>query len=176
MIGGVQTTGETSPDPAAALAWGRKVHAGQQYGDQPYAVHLNAVADVLRRFGHGDDPVLVSAAYLHDAIEDQGVNRDEIAERFGERVADIVQAVSDPDGETRAEQKAAAYPRIRALDGAVIVKLADRIANVEAGGPKREMYRGEQAAFREALRKAGVADDMWAHLESLLSPPGAAAG
>jgi (p)ppGpp synthase/HD superfamily hydrolase len=165
-----------APDPAAALAWGRTLHAGQQYGDQPYTVHLNAVADVLRRFGHGDDPVLMSAGYLHDTIEDQGVGRDEIAARFGGRVANIVDAVSDPEGATRGEQKAAAYPRIRALDDAVIVKLADRIANVEAGGPKREMYRGEQAAFREALRKTGVADDMWAHLESLLSPPGAAAG
>jgi guanosine-3',5'-bis(diphosphate) 3'-pyrophosphohydrolase len=159
---------EISPDPAAALTWGHALHARQRYGHLPYAVHLGAVADVLRQFGYGDAPVLMSAAYLHDAIEDQGVTREQIAERFGERVADIVDAVSDPPGANRGARKAKAYPRIRELDDAVIVKLADRIANVQAGGPLREMYRCEQAAFRENVRTPGVADDMWAYLDALL--------
>jgi (p)ppGpp synthase/HD superfamily hydrolase len=163
-------TSEITPDPAAALAWGRKLHAGQLYGDKPYAVHLNAVAEVLRRFGHGDDPVLMSAGYLHDTIEDQDVTREQIAARFGARVADIVDAVSDPPGTTRSRQKAAAYPRIAALDDAVIVKLADRIANVEAGGAKVAMYAQEQASFRGVVHRPGVADDMWAHLDALLRP------
>ena len=123
---------------------GHEVHAGQRYGHLPYSVHLDAVADVLREFGHGDDPSSMSAAYLHDAIEDQGVTREQIAERFGERVADIVDAVSDPPGADRNARKAAAYPRIRELDDAVTVKLADRIANVQAGGPLREMYRASR--------------------------------
>ena len=168
MIGRVQIRHEVTPDPAAALAWGHEVHAGQRYGHLPYSVHLDAVADVLREFGRGDDPVLMSAAYLHDAIEDQGVTREQIAERFGERVADIVDAVSDPPGADRNARKAAAYPRIRDLDDAVTVKLADRIANVQAGGPLREMYRREQAAFRENVCTPGVADDMWAYLDALL--------
>jgi guanosine-3',5'-bis(diphosphate) 3'-pyrophosphohydrolase len=161
-------TDENSPDPRAALAWARELHADQSYGHLPYAVHLDAVAEVLRQFGHGDDPVLMSAGHLHDAIEDQGVTREQIAARFGERVADIVDAVSDPAGADRSSQKAAAYPRIRELDDAVIVKLADRIANVQAGGPKRAMYRDEQRAFRESVRTDGVADDMWAYLDALL--------
>jgi (p)ppGpp synthase/HD superfamily hydrolase len=96
------------------------------------------------------------------------VTREQIAERFGGRVADIVEAVSDPPGADRNARKAAAYPRIRELDDAVTVKLADRIANVQAGGPLREMYRREQAAFRENVRTPGVADDMWAYLDALL--------
>ena len=159
---------EDSPDPRAALSWARELHDGQSYGHLPYTVHLDAVADVLRQFGHGDDRVLMSAGYLHDAIEDQGVTREQIAARFGDRVADIVDAVSDPDGEDRSTQKAAAYPRIRDLDEAVIVKLADRIANVQAGGPKRTMYRDEQPAFRGTVRAPGIADDMWAYLDALL--------
>ena len=168
MIAVVQMRNEISPDPVAALAWGHELHARQRYGHLPYSVHLDAVAGVLREFGHGDDAVLMSAAYLHDAIEDQGVTREQIAERFRERVADIVDAVSDPPGADRTARKAAAYPRIRELDDAVIVKLADRIANVQAGGPLREMYRREQAAFRENVRTPGVADDMWAYLDALL--------
>jgi len=38
----------------------------------------------------------------------------------------------------------------------------------QAGGPLREMYRREQAAFRENVRTPGVADDMWAYLDALL--------
>jgi (p)ppGpp synthase/HD superfamily hydrolase len=172
----VDAAGEITPDPAAALAWSRELHAAQRYGDQPYEVHLNAVADVLRRFGHGDDPVLMSAAYLHDAVEDQGVDPQQIAERFGGGVAAIVDAVSDPPGASRGAQKAAAYPRIRALDEAVIVKLADRIANVEAGGPKVAMYAREQAAFRGIVRSDGVGDELWAYLERLLRSSDGAAG
>jgi guanosine-3',5'-bis(diphosphate) 3'-pyrophosphohydrolase len=160
---------QQSPDPTAALAWARELHARQLYGTAPYSVHLDAVADVLREFGHGDDPVLVTAAYLHDAIEDQDVTREEVARRFGERVASIVDAVSDPPGVNRRARKAAAYPRIRVLDGAVIVKLADRIANVRSGGPMRDMYRKEQAAFREAVQRDGVAEEMWASLDALLA-------
>ncbi len=103
-------TDEDSPDPSAALAWARELHADQSYGHLPYAVHLDAVADVLRQFGHGDDPVLMSAGYLHDAIEDQGVTREQIAERFGERVADIVDAVSDPEGKDRTDAEGRGLP------------------------------------------------------------------
>jgi (p)ppGpp synthase/HD superfamily hydrolase len=156
-------------DPDAVLAWARELHAEQRYGDQPYETHLQAVADVLRRFGFGNRPELIASAFLHDAIEDQGVTSDEIATRFGDDVAAIVDAVSDPPGDERVQRKAAAYPRIRALDDAVRVKLADRIANVEAGGPMVEVYRGEQESFRGAVRREGVADEMWECLDDLLS-------
>ena len=122
---------EHAPDPGRALQWARDQHGGQQYGGRPYDTHLLAVADVLRDCGYGDDAALMSAASLHDTIEDTDATYDQVTRLFGTRVADIVDAVSDPDGATRAEKKAAAYPRIRAIDDAVRVKLADRIANVE---------------------------------------------
>jgi (p)ppGpp synthase/HD superfamily hydrolase len=164
---------DIAPDPAAALALARDRHRAQLYGGKPYATHLEAAADVLRDCGYGNDPVLMSAAYLHDTIEDTPTTYGQIAERFGTRVADIVDAVSDPPGDTREEMKAAAYPRIARLDDAVRVKLADRIANVEAGGPKAAKYRGEQEAFRGALWKPGTADAMWARLERALALHGA---
>jgi (p)ppGpp synthase/HD superfamily hydrolase len=157
------------PDPERALAWAREQHDGQLYGGRPYDTHLLAAAEVLRDCGYGGDPVLMSAAYLHDAIEDTSATRDQIAALFGTRIAGIVDAVSDPDGDTRAEKKAAAYPRIRAIDDAVRVKLADRIANVEAGGPPAAKYAAEQEAFRRELWKPGVADAMWARLERALA-------
>jgi guanosine-3',5'-bis(diphosphate) 3'-pyrophosphohydrolase len=160
---------EHSPDPDRALAWAREQHAGQLYGGRPYDTHLLAAAEVLQDCGYGDDPALMSAAYLHDTIEDTSATREQIAGLFGAKIAGIVDAVSDPDGATRAEKKAAAYPRIRAIDDAVRVKLADRIANVEAGGPPAAKYPGEQEAFRRELWKPGVADAMWARLERALA-------
>jgi (p)ppGpp synthase/HD superfamily hydrolase len=157
------------PDPDRALAWARGQHGGQLYGGRPYETHLLAAADVLRDCGYGDDAVLMSAAYLHDTIEDTPATREQIAALFGSRIAGIVDAVSDPEGDTRDEKKAAAYPRIRAIDDAVRVKLADRIANVEAGGPRAAKYAREQAAFRRALWRPGVADPMWARLERALA-------
>jgi (p)ppGpp synthase/HD superfamily hydrolase len=157
------------PDPDRALEWAREQHGGQLYGGRPYDTHLRAVAEVLRDCGYGDDPALMSAASLHDTLEDTDASHGEIAELFGARVADIVDAVSDPEGATRAEKKAAAYPRIKAIDDAVRVKLADRIANVEAGGPPSAKYRDEQEAFRRELWKPGVADAMWARLDRALA-------
>lgn len=166
---------DTTRDPRAALVFAREYHGAQRYGkapnDVPYEAHLEAVAEVLRRFGYGNDGVLMSAAYLHDVIEDTCATRAELAERFGTRIADIVDAVSDPPGASRAERKAAAYPRIAGCEGAVIVKLADRIANVEAGGPMVDRYRAEQASFRAALQRDGVADEMWRTLNAELGAP-----
>ncbi|HEY3615021.1 MAG TPA: HD domain-containing protein [Gaiellales bacterium] len=162
-------TDEDAPEPERALAWARARHGGQCYGGRPYATHLLAAAEVLRDCGYGDDPVLMSAAYLHDTIEDTDAEHADIARAFGARLADIVDAVSDPAGATRAERKAAAYPRIRALDDAVRVKLADRIANVEAGGPRSAKYLDEQAAFRAELFRPGVADALWARLDRALA-------
>ena len=53
----------------------------------------------------------------------------------------------------------------------MIVKLADRIANVEAGGPMVDRYRAEQAGFRAALQRDGVADEMWRTLDAELGAP-----
>lgn len=86
-------------------------------------------------------------------------------------MANIVDAVSDPPGASRAARKAAAYPRIAGREGAVIVKLADRIANVEAGGPMVDRYRAEQDGFRAVLRSDGVADEMWRALDAELRAP-----
>jgi (p)ppGpp synthase/HD superfamily hydrolase len=159
---------QSAPDPLMAQAWARERHRGQLYGGAPYDTHLEATAEVLRRFGYGD-PVLLSAAYLHDTIEDTGATPEEIARLFGERVASIVAAVSDPAGATRGERKAAAYPRIALIPDAVRVKLADRIANVEAGGSMVAQYRGEHDGFRRALRTDGIAEEMWEHLDGLLA-------
>jgi (p)ppGpp synthase/HD superfamily hydrolase len=159
-------------------------HAPQQYsGGLPYTHHLAAVETVLRRFGFDGSEDLLTAAWLHDVCEDQGVKHKEIAELFTDRVAELVAAVTNEPGANRKERAERTYPKIRSTPGAVTLKLADRIANVEQGGKLVDMYRKEYKAFREALYSpmpytglvtsaktfAEKTEDMWDHLDRLLT-------
>lgn len=145
-----------------------KVHAGQLYGEVPYVDHLDYVAYYAELFS-GDD-LLVAAAYLHDVLEDTGTTYEELLNKFGEDIANLVQAVTSPRAQTRREKVAAALPQIRAAgERAVFLKLCDRIANVTASeedGPPEKflMYKSEQKAFEEALYRTNEHEDMWTFL------------
>jgi guanosine-3',5'-bis(diphosphate) 3'-pyrophosphohydrolase len=54
--------------------------------EEPYINHLLEVATLVAEATDGKDPDLVIAALLHDAIEDQEVPRDVIAQAFGEGI------------------------------------------------------------------------------------------
>ncbi|WP_246551640.1 HD domain-containing protein [Miltoncostaea oceani] len=155
---------------AEARAFAIAAHADQRYGDgRPYRHHLDAVEAVLVRFGFGADLELRMSAQLHDVIEDTPITFDEVRETFGPEVARLVDAVTNRQGPNRKTRHALTYPRIRAAgERAVIVKLADRIANLEAGGTLLGMYRKEQDGFRHALKRPGELRAMWARIEELL--------
>lgn len=158
-------------------------HGDQMYGDQPYAYHLQAVVDVLTRFGTGLEdaataPLLV-AAWLHDSLEDTALTFAEIEARFGAEVAELVWRVTDEPGATREERKPATYRKTSASEMAVVLKLADRIANVEASlaTDRRllEMYRREHVEFKATLHPAAggeLAGRMWTCLDALLAASG----
>ncbi len=78
-----------------AFAWAAALHRDQvrKGADVPYVTHLLAVGAMVGELGGTEDQVI--AGFLHDAIEDQGVTRQEIAARFGDTVADIVVACTD---------------------------------------------------------------------------------
>ena len=157
-------------DANEARAFAIERHGDQRYGGEPYEVHLTEAAAVLARFGV-DDADLAVAVWLHDVVEDTDTTLDEVEARFGLRVRDLVGAVTVEPGDTRAESFAATYPKLRGVPGAVTLKLADRIANVERGGPKRAMYLDEHARFRAALHEPGEADAMWEHLDRTVHAP-----
>lgn len=154
-----------------ARAYAVKAHGDQRYGAAPYSVHLDAVARVLVRFGHTDEET-VAAGFLHDAIEDAGVTHDELEREFGARVAALVDACTDGRGQNRKERKERPYRLIPKTPGSLLVKLADRIANVEAARADRpgllEMYRKEHPEFERRLRGPAAAETMWGALGLLL--------
>ena len=162
----------TDPRTYAATA-----HAGQTYGSEPYTVHLEAVAEVVRAVDPSGEAEAV--AYLHDVVEDTAATVAELTMAFGAVVATAVLLVTDPEGENRRTRKAALHARLRDLDAnvptmrlALLVKAADRLANVRAcvaNHPgKLSMYRKEHPAFREATLRAGLCDTIWAELNDLL--------
>lgn len=159
-------------ETARALA--HHAHRDQRYGDQPYTVHLAQVAAVLVRHGL-DEPALLAAAWLHDTIEDTPTTRADVASAAGEHVAAMVDAVTDGPGADRATRKQRPYRLIPQTQDAVLVKLADRIANVEAAVEVRPAilakYQREHPHFRATLHRADDprAAPLWTTLDALLS-------
>jgi (p)ppGpp synthase/HD superfamily hydrolase len=143
-------------------------HMAQSYdGMFPYEKHLDDVIDILKRFDLGNNKYLI-AGYLHDILEDGALSRNKIKGYFGEEIAEIVYCVTDELGRDRKEKKAKTLPKIAANPDAIIIKLADRIANIEHGG-KIDMYAKEYFDFRFALyRNTPTVQPMWDHLEFLL--------
>lgn len=143
-------------------------HVDQKYsGGLPYTHHLAAVEAVLRRFNVTDEDML-TAAWLHDSVEDTGTKLKEIIEMFGERVADLVNGVTNEQGANRKIRAALTHPKTRSIPGATCLKLADRIANVEHGGNLVSMYKKEYEDFKRSLYVKGEYEEMWDHLDKLL--------
>lgn len=86
---------QTSPLARAALAFALQCHAGQRRSSDgaPFVEHPREVERLLRDAGCSDD--LAAAGLLHDVIEDANVSAAELTARFGARIANLVQAVSD---------------------------------------------------------------------------------
>jgi len=141
----------------AVEAHGRLTHVrkGTRF---PYVIHPIRVAWIVERHDYDDE--LVAAALLHDTIEDAGLNPAEIAERFGERVARLVQAVSEADRTLKwPERKAATVAKAASAEPDVLALLAaDKLDNVRSiRGTLAE--RGEAETW--SLFKVGRADQAW---------------
>jgi guanosine-3',5'-bis(diphosphate) 3'-pyrophosphohydrolase len=98
---------------------------------EPYVNHLIEVADLVATAGAHED--VICAALLHDAIEDQKITAEMIAELFGADVAAMVCEVTDNKALVKEERKAlqvAHAPNLSA--GAKLIKLADKISNVRS--------------------------------------------
>ena len=142
-----------------ALLYATHVHGGQvrKGTSTPYVAHLLAVAATVLEYGGDED--LAIAALLHDSAEDQGgkARLDDVRNRFGERVARIVEACSDSladtgKGERKAhwrERKEAYLAHLRTADeDSLWVSLADKVHNT------RTILRD--------LRKPDIGEKVWA--------------
>jgi guanosine-3',5'-bis(diphosphate) 3'-pyrophosphohydrolase len=117
-----------------------QAHAGQRRrSGEPYITHPVAVADLLADLRL--DAQTMIAAILHDVMEDTPNTKDEITERFGREVAELVDGVSKLDQvqfRSRAEAQAESFRKmllamVRDIR-VIMVKLADRTHNMRTLG------------------------------------------
>ncbi len=150
-----------------------EVHGSQRYGTRPYSFHLDAVAELLAPFGEQAQII----GYLHDVVEDTAITLEEIENEFGSFVASNVALVSDEPGDTRKVRKAKTYEKLAQVSGpttmALVVKAADRLANVRAciaGRNQRlwKTYKDEHPAFHDAAFRPGLCDPFWLEMNELL--------
>lgn len=107
----------------------------------PYINHPLALARLLSNEGGVDDPEILAAALLHDTIEDTETTASELRERFGARVAAIVEEVTDdPDLDYLARKRRQVERASTISREARLVKLADKTCNLRdvASNPPRE--------------------------------------
>lgn len=143
---------ERSPLVADALAAAREAHADQTRetggAEIPVLDHLKAVAERVAAEDYGEQAL--AAALLHDSVEREALEPEQVRERFGPEVAEIVAALTEDasieDYEERKkehrERVAAAGPEARA------VFAADKTVNVAL---LREAYRQRREGVDEFL-------------------------
>ncbi|MFO1112243.1 MAG: HD domain-containing protein [Bradyrhizobium sp.] len=129
MLNGVRLISEAA-DLAARRHNGM---ARKGRGSEPYINHLAEVARILADVSDGADAELVAAGWLHDAVEDTDTTGEELARKFGERVAALVVEVTDdmslPKPQRRQKQIEDAPHK---SPDAKAIKIADKISNIRA--------------------------------------------
>jgi guanosine-3',5'-bis(diphosphate) 3'-pyrophosphohydrolase len=143
--------------------------AAQKHGDQrepghglPYVVHVCKVAMEVQRAacddGDFDVDLAVTAALLHDTLEDTPTSRDELVQAFGDDVAAAVAALTKNGALPKEQRMLDSLSRIRQQPRAVwVVKLADRVTNLDEppsswSREKRLGYQGEARAILSSLQ------------------------
>jgi len=176
-----------------ALRLAASAHRSQnrKAGDVPYVTHPFHVSVILLRYGFSTDVAI--AGLLHDVVEDQGVDLGEIEERFGDRVAGFVAALSErkQDGQGTKRpwevRKREALEHVRQGDVEVAaIKVADALHNARSmaqdvcrDGPEtwERFNRGPEAQLdyyrcileiaRERLRDHPMVDEFAEAIEDL---------
>lgn len=115
-----------------AIAFATRAHEGQfrKGTTRPYIVHPLEVGNIVATMT--DDEEIISAAILHDTIEDcAGVTSDVISDVFSERVAHLVMQESEDKSKTWLERKGATIEHLKTAPREVqMIGLADKLSNM----------------------------------------------
>ena len=115
-----------------AVEFATKAHEGQfrKGTKRPYIVHPIEVGDIVSTMTK--DVEIISAAILHDTIEDcPGVTEELLEENFSRRVADMVAQESEDKSKTWMERKKATVDHIQNASAEVkMIALADKLSNM----------------------------------------------
>ena len=145
----------------------------RKYTDEPYYEHPFAVVDILEDWGIKDEDVL-SAALLHDVIEDTRITYEFLLQLFGKRIAGLVLEVTDvskpEDGNRTVRKRIDKKHLAQASAEGQTIKLADLIHNtrsiVKHDPGFARLYLREKEELLQVLTKGdpGLLEAAWAVL------------
>ena len=136
-------------EKAMIFAYERHKTQKRKTNNCPYFVHLMDVVSILYKEGASED--LICAGYLHDSVEDfeyTKVTEEEIRKEFGNKIANLVMAVTETDKSLSwLERKTTSIEHLKTASREVkILKCADKLSNI------RDIFRdskkfGEDKVF-----------------------------
>lgn len=143
-----------------AFEWHCKSDKGFQVRKQgtPYIAHLMSVSALILEHGGSEDEAI--AGLLHDAVEDVDIELSEIAELFGDRVAQLVDLVTEDKAQPKEQRKQAYLDRLRASGdrGAQLVAAADKLHNLRCYAQQPHL---QTTAVRNFYRSVILELDDW---------------
>lgn len=119
----------------------------------PYIVHPEGVAKIVKDFGGDDEQI--QAAWLHDTMEDTGTWEEDLREKFGDRVADLVSELTNDDFAIRSigKEDYMSNKLVNLSDDALLIKLSDFLYNIKDYCPMKTLERMKKNL--EALNFSG---------------------
>lgn len=115
-----------------AITFATRAHEGQvrKGTDRPYIVHPLEVGRIVASMT--EDEEIISAAILHDTMEDcEGITKEVICREFTKRVAELVAKESEDKSKTWMERKRATIERLKTACREVqMISLADKLSNM----------------------------------------------
>lgn len=164
------------------------VECNQKYnGTLPYSFHLECVIKQAEKFiylipnvklrsdnSFSNDTLreaIYVACYGHDAIEDARITYNDIKQKFGEEIAEIIYCCTEEKGRNRDERHNQEYFNLLIHNrSAMFVKLCDIIANVKfsllTNSSMYEKYKKEYNERRRMLYRSDY-NDMFVYLDNL---------
>ena len=143
-----------------AIAFVVKAHDGmrRKKSDAPYILHPMEAAVIVGTMT--SDQNVIAAAALHDVVEDAGITIEEIEEKFGKRVKELVASETEdkranlPPAETWRIRKEESLTDLKNTDdiGVLMVWLGDKLANM------RSIYRDFKVEGNDMWQKFNQKD------------------
>ncbi|WP_417272042.1 RelA/SpoT family protein [Celeribacter halophilus] len=136
-----------------AYAYGKEMHEGQfRRSGEPYFTHPVAVAAILTEQALDDATIIT--ALLHDTVEDTRASYSEVARKFGEEIAELVDGVTKLTNLQLSSTETKQAENFRKLFMAmskdlrvILVKLADRLHNmrtIKSMRPEKQLQKARE--------------------------------
>ena len=149
-----------------AIIFAVKAHDGmrRKKSEAPYILHPMEAAVIVGTMS--DDQNLIAAAALHDVVEDAGVTIEEVEERFGKRVRELVASETEdkradlPPTDTWRIRKEESLTVLKSTEdlGVLMVWMGDKLANMRA---IYHTWKVEGDAMWEKFNQKNVSEQAW---------------